>query len=107
MAKNSVKVDPETGQVTLSLADLQTLLGSSDEATENTVKVTKAKPKAKPRFRPSVEFTKNSKKDREKYGDITITKHYSETYSKRFGMRLSDAVALADWTLEEFEDELS
>lgn len=103
MAKSSVKVDPTSGLVTLSLADLQTLLGTTEEATENTVKVSKTKPK--PRFRPSVEFTKNSGADAEKYGEITITKHYTETYSKRFGMRVSDAYALAEWVLEEFDDE--
>ena len=104
MTTNSVTVDPDTGLVTLSLADLQALVGgATTDAAESAVKVSKTKPE--PRFQAKVSFTKNEGEDREKYGDITITKHFSGTYVRRMGLWTSDAYAFAEWVLENFDEE--
>jgi len=101
---NSVTVDPDTGLVSLSLVDLQALLGATGtDATESAVKVSKTKPQ--PRFQATVSFEKNEGEDREKYGDITITKHYSAKYVRRMGLWVSDAYAFAEWVLENFDEE--
>lgn len=103
MTTNSVTVDPKTGLVSLSLAELSALIGGNTDAAESIVKVSKTVPK--PRFQATVLFTKNEGEDREKYGDITITKQYSEKYARRMGLWVSDAYAFAEWVLENFDEE--